>query len=98
MIHRILIGGEGGAEPQGATAMALDLLRKSAILAAWDLAPGGFFNCVRVLSPPDVITMAQQAIFDSMLDNAGSNFGVIRRNDVGAFLGVVGTLIEPPNQ
>jgi hypothetical protein len=53
---------------------------------------------MRVLSLPNVTTPAQQAAFDAMLDNEGQNFGVIRRNDVGAFLGVVGTLIEPPNQ
>jgi len=93
MIHRILIGGEGGSEAQGAVAMARDLLGKGAILAAWDLSPGGFFNCARVLSPVNVVTTDQQAGFDAMLDNEAKNFAVIRRNDVGAYLGVVGTLI-----
>jgi hypothetical protein len=95
MIHRILIGADASAEPQGAIAMARDLLLKRAILAAWDLSPGGFFNCARVLSPLSVVTPDDQAAFDAMLDNEARNFAVIRRNDVGAFLGVVGTLIEP---
>jgi|GEM_PF-7005107 hypothetical protein len=94
MIHRILIGAEGGSEPQGAIAMARALLVRCAILAAWDLAPGGFFNCARVLSLPGVVSSDDQAAFDAMLDNEARSFSVIRRNDVGAFLGVVGTLIE----
>jgi hypothetical protein len=96
MIHRILMGADTGSE-QGAIKMAIDLLRKSAILAAWDLSPGGFFNCVRVLSLPNVVTPDDQAGFDAMLDREGRDFGVIHRNDVGAFLGVVGTIIQPPS-
>jgi hypothetical protein len=94
MVKRILVGSEGGSEPQGAKAMAVDLLRKKAIDAAWDLATGGYFNCVRVQSPSHVITPQEQAAFDAMLDQEGRNFNVVRRNDSGHYSGVDGTPIS----
>jgi len=98
MVRRILIGAEGGAEPQGAVAMALDLFANGTIIAAWDLSPGGFFNTARVISQLNVITPADQAAFDAVLDAEGKRFNVIRRNDVGAYLGVVGVPIQPPHK
>jgi hypothetical protein len=99
MVHRILMGREDHATPHGAKDMAVDLLRKGTIIAAWDLSPGGFYNCVRILSPGrprDVLTPAQQKVFDDLLDEEGLKYHVIRRNDVGSYLGVVGTLIQLP--
>jgi hypothetical protein len=97
MVRRILIGAEGDAEPQGAVAMALDLFANGTIIAAWDLSSGGFFNTARVISQLNVITPADQAAFDAVLDVEGKRFNVIRRNDVGAYLGVVGVPIQPPH-
>ena len=65
------------------------------ILAAWDLSPAGFLNWVRVLSLPAVMSSQDQMAFDSMLEEeAGKFHDVVWRNDVGAELTIVGTLIS----
>lgn len=86
MIHRILKG-------QKASAMARDLLNQHKIVMAWDLSPD-FANCVRVLSLPTVITSQDQLEFDNLLADEGVEYNVTWRNDVGAYLGVVGIQIQ----
>jgi len=86
MIHRILEG-------QRATDMALDLLRQQKIVMAWDLSPL-FVDCVRVLSLPTVITPEDQQEFDNLLEDQGVEYDVVWRNDVGAYLRVVGRQLQ----
>jgi hypothetical protein len=78
--------------------MVKDLLKAPPrILGAWDLSTGGFFNRVRVLSLPNVISSQQEVTFDDMLEEEAAKFrDVVWRNDVGAELGVVGTPIQLP--
>ena len=90
MIHRMLIGADG-------VTMAKALLGEPSpkILAAFDLSPAGFFNHVRVISLPAVVTSMQELEFDSMLEEEAGKFDdVVWRNDVGREVTVRGTPIS----